>query len=64
MTGVFTRLATGSDAGGRLHQLNSPWGVVMAPSTFGEHANELLIGNLARARSRPSIRVMASFAVF
>jgi uncharacterized protein (TIGR03118 family) len=44
-TGAFHRFATGSDAGGRLHEINSPWGVALAPSTFGRHANELLVGN-------------------
>ena len=44
-TGTFHRFATGSDAGGRLHEINSPWGVTLAPSTFGRHANELLVGN-------------------
>jgi uncharacterized protein (TIGR03118 family) len=44
-TGRFHRLATGSAAGGRLRAINSPWGVALAPSTFGRHANELLIGN-------------------
>jgi uncharacterized protein (TIGR03118 family) len=44
-TGQFTRIATGSEAGGHLHDINSPWGVALAPSTFGAHAGELLIGN-------------------
>jgi uncharacterized protein (TIGR03118 family) len=44
-TGEFTRFATGSDAGGNLRAINSPWGVAIAPSTFGEHANQLLVGN-------------------
>ena len=26
-------------------QLNSPWGMVIAPATFGEFANDLLVGN-------------------
>src|SRR5262249_34023597 len=43
--GRFYRLATGSAVGGRLREINSPWGVALAPSTFGKHANELLIGN-------------------
>jgi len=44
-TGSFHRFATGSDAGGKLHLINSPWGVALAPSTFGEHAGQLLVGN-------------------
>ena len=44
-TGVFTRFATGSDAGGHLRQINSPWGMALAPSTFGKHAGHLLVGN-------------------
>ncbi len=44
-TGAFLRFATGSDAGGHLHEINSPWGVALAPSTFGRHAGELLVGN-------------------
>jgi uncharacterized protein (TIGR03118 family) len=42
---MFTRFATGSDAGGRLHQINSPWGVALAPSTFDKQAGDLLVGN-------------------
>jgi uncharacterized protein (TIGR03118 family) len=41
----FHRFATGSAAGGKVHQMNSPWGVALAPSTFGVHAGELLVGN-------------------
>jgi uncharacterized protein (TIGR03118 family) len=44
-TGTFTRFATGSDAGGSLRQINSPWGLALAPSTFGKHARQLLVGN-------------------
>ena len=44
-TGAFVRFATGSDAGGKLKEIDSPWGVTLAPSTFGEHADELLVGN-------------------
>jgi uncharacterized protein (TIGR03118 family) len=44
-TGAFTRFATGADAGGHLHQINAPWGVALAPSTFGKHAGQLLVGN-------------------
>jgi uncharacterized protein (TIGR03118 family) len=44
-TGAFHRFATGSDAGGHLKSLNSPWGVAVAPKGFGEHGDKLLIGN-------------------
>src|SRR5262245_60495273 len=44
-TGRFHRFATGSDAGGRLRAINSPWGVALAPRTFGSHAGQLLVGN-------------------
>ncbi|HEY7111604.1 MAG TPA: TIGR03118 family protein [Thermoanaerobaculia bacterium] len=32
------------------HELNSPWGVVKAPATFGEFANDILIGNFGNGR--------------
>ena len=44
-TGIFDRFATGRAAGGRLPDINSPWGVTLAPSTFGKHAGQLLVGN-------------------
>jgi uncharacterized protein (TIGR03118 family) len=44
-TGRFHRFATGSDAGGHLRAINSPWGVALAHGSFGEHADQLLIGN-------------------
>jgi uncharacterized protein (TIGR03118 family) len=44
-TQTFHRFATGSDAGGHLREINSPWGVALAPATFGGHADELLVGN-------------------
>lgn len=44
-TGAFHRFVTGSDAGGKLKQIDSPWGVALAPSTFGKHPNQLLVGN-------------------
>jgi uncharacterized protein (TIGR03118 family) len=44
-TGVFERFATGSDAGGKLKQINSPWGIAVAPKTFGKHGDQLLVGN-------------------
>jgi uncharacterized protein (TIGR03118 family) len=44
-TGAFHRFVTGSDAGGRLREINSPWGVTLAPHNFGSHGGELLVGN-------------------
>jgi uncharacterized protein (TIGR03118 family) len=44
-TGHFHRLVTGSAAGGRLREINSPWGVALAPKSFGEHGGDLLVGN-------------------
>jgi uncharacterized protein (TIGR03118 family) len=43
--GVFTRFATGSNAGGKLQAINSPWGVAIAPSGFGGGGDRLLVGN-------------------
>jgi len=44
-TGLFHRFATGLSAGATIPFMNSPWGVAVAPSTFGKHANQLLVGN-------------------
>jgi hypothetical protein len=44
-THTFTRLITGSDAGGTEDALTSPWGLALAPSTFGPFGGDLLIGN-------------------
>jgi uncharacterized protein (TIGR03118 family) len=44
-TGRFHRFVTGSDAGGKFHDINSPWGVALAPDSFGSHAGQLLVGN-------------------
>jgi uncharacterized protein (TIGR03118 family) len=44
-TTMFHRFATGKDAGGKLKEINSPWGLAIAPSTFGKHAGQLLVGN-------------------
>jgi uncharacterized protein (TIGR03118 family) len=44
-TGRFHRFASGSDAGGRFKEINSPWGVALAPRSFGEHGGDLLVGN-------------------
>jgi hypothetical protein len=30
--------------------LNSPWGMTIAPATFGQFANDLLIGNFGDGR--------------
>jgi uncharacterized protein (TIGR03118 family) len=45
MTGNFHRLATGTDAGGKLREINSPWGIAVAPGGFGKHGDQLLVGN-------------------
>jgi len=44
-TGKFHRFATGSKAGGSLREINSPWGLAISPTTFGKHADQLLVGN-------------------
>lgn len=44
-TRTFHRLVTGSDAGGHLREIDSPWGMAVAPSTFGKHEDQLLVGN-------------------
>ncbi len=44
-THMFHRLATGSDAGGDNMALNSPWGLAISPQGFGEHGDQLLVGN-------------------
>jgi len=44
-TGAFHRFATGSDAGGDLDEINSPWGLAVSPNGFGKHSDELLVGN-------------------
>jgi uncharacterized protein (TIGR03118 family) len=43
--GKFRRFATGTDAGGKLAEINSPWGLALAPKSFTEHGDELLVGN-------------------
>jgi len=45
VTHTFTRLVTGSAAGGTIDALNSPWGMALAPSTFGQFGGALLVGN-------------------
>lgn len=44
-TQKFHTFAAGSDAGGHLRELNSPWGLAIAPKSFGRHADQLLVGN-------------------
>jgi uncharacterized protein (TIGR03118 family) len=44
-TGSFRRFATGTEAGGNLGQISSPWGIALAPLTFGVHGGDLLVGN-------------------
>lgn len=44
-TGKFHRFATGSNAGGHLKAINSPWGVALAPESFGRLEDRLLVGN-------------------
>jgi uncharacterized protein (TIGR03118 family) len=44
-TGVFHRFATGRDAGGKLKDINSPWGIALAPNSFGKQGGQLLVGN-------------------
>ncbi len=44
-TETFQRLATGTDAGGNLHFINSPWGLTVSPASFGKHGDQLLVGN-------------------
>lgn len=43
--GKFHRFATGSDAGGKLTAIDSPWGVALAPKGFGKNGDRLLVGN-------------------
>jgi uncharacterized protein (TIGR03118 family) len=45
VTGSFTRLITGSDAGGTVAALDAPWGLALAPASFGAFAGALLVGN-------------------
>ncbi len=44
-TQTFTRFATGSDAGGKIKEIDSPWGLAISPAGFGEHEDQLLVGN-------------------
>ena len=44
-TGMFHRFATGSDAGGKVKEMNSPWGIALAPNGFTQNGQQLLVGN-------------------
>jgi uncharacterized protein (TIGR03118 family) len=44
-TGTFRRFATGRAAGGNIREMDSPWGMTVAPASFGSHADQLLVGN-------------------
>jgi uncharacterized protein (TIGR03118 family) len=44
-TESFLRFATGTDGGGKLKEINSPWGLALSPAGFGKHNDELLVGN-------------------
>jgi len=44
-TQTFHRFVTGTDAGGHFREIDAPWGVTIAPDTFGKHANQILVGN-------------------
>jgi uncharacterized protein (TIGR03118 family) len=44
-TGQFHRFATGSSAGGKVKDMNSPWGIALAPKSFVKNGAELLVGN-------------------
>ena len=44
-TGKFHRIATGTDAGGNNSFIDSPWGLAISPNGFGEHSDQLLVGN-------------------
>jgi uncharacterized protein (TIGR03118 family) len=39
------RFASGTSAGGKLTELNSPWGMAVAPHGFGKFGGDLLVGN-------------------
>ena len=43
--GEFRRFATGKAAGGNVREMNAPWGIALAPDSFGSHAGQFLVGN-------------------
>jgi uncharacterized protein (TIGR03118 family) len=45
--GIFVRQIASNKKGGNL---NSPWGVALAPSNFGKFSNDLLVGNFGSGR--------------
>ena len=46
LSGTFTRFATGTSIKrGNVSAMNSPWGLALAPDSFGIHAGQLLVGN-------------------
>jgi uncharacterized protein (TIGR03118 family) len=46
LSGTFTRIATGTGIRhGNVSAMNSPWGITMAPDSFGIHGGQLLVGN-------------------
>jgi uncharacterized protein (TIGR03118 family) len=42
---LIRRLVSGGTIGGITSPLNSPWGIALAPSNFGQFSGDLLIGN-------------------
>jgi uncharacterized protein (TIGR03118 family) len=61
VTHTFTRLVTGSDAGGTVTALDSPWGVAVAPGTFGPFAGALLVGNFGDGKINAFDRTTGAF---
>jgi uncharacterized protein (TIGR03118 family) len=47
MDGTFVRQLSENGPSGKLQ---APWGVVMAPSSFGKFSNDLLVGNFGNGR--------------
>jgi uncharacterized protein (TIGR03118 family) len=47
MDGTFVRQLSENGPGGKLQ---APWGVAMAPSSFGKFSNDLLVGNFGNGR--------------
>jgi uncharacterized protein (TIGR03118 family) len=41
----FQRFATGKAVGGKIREMNSPWGITKAPDSFGSHGEQFLVGN-------------------